>query len=77
MSENFPKLKPWWKNIKIELDLSDYAIISDLKHATGIETSDFPEKTDLDNLKFDEEKIDIDKLQNVQSNLSNWKSKVE
>ena len=77
MSENFPKLKSWWKNVNIELDLSDYAIKSDLKNATGIETSDFFEKTDLDNLEFDEEKLDIDKLKNVQSNLSNWKSKIE
>ena len=77
MRENFPKLKSWWKNVNIELDLSDYAIKSDLKNATGIETSDFSEKTDLDNLEFDEEKLDIDKLKNVQSNLSNWKSKIE
>ena len=77
MSENFPKLKSWWKNVNIELDLSDYAIKSDLKNATGIETSDFSEKTDLDHLEFDEEKLDIDKLKNVQSNLSNWKSKIE
>ena len=77
MSENFLKLKSWWKNVNIELDLSDYAIKSDLKNATVIETSDFFEKTDLDNLEFDEEKLDIDKLKNVQSNLSNWKSKIE
>ena len=34
-------------------------------------------KTDLASLKYDEDKLDIDKLKNVSTNLSNLKSKVD
>ena len=34
-------------------------------------------KTDLVNLKFDVDKLDIDKLKNVPSTLSNLESKVD
>ena len=34
-------------------------------------------KVDLANLKYNVEKLDIDKLKNVPSNLSNLKSKVD
>ena len=27
----FLKLKPWWENVKVELDLSNYAAKSDVK----------------------------------------------
>ena len=36
-----------------------------------------PKKVDLANLKFDVDKLDIDKLKNVPNNLSNLKSKVD
>ena len=38
---------------------------------------DFANKTDLSDLKSDLDKLDIDKLKNIQSNLSNLKSKVD
>ena len=38
-------------NVKVELDLSNYAIKADLKNATGVDTSDFAKKTNLPNLK--------------------------
>ena len=37
--------------IEVELDLSNYATKSDLKNATGGDTSDFAEKADLASLK--------------------------
>ena len=37
----------------------------------------FVKETDLANLNFDEDKLDISKLKNVSSNLSNLKSKVD
>ena len=37
----------------------------------------FVKETDLANLNFDENKLDISKLKNVSSNLSNLKSKVD
>ena len=62
----------------VELYLSNYATKGDLKNATGIiDTSDFGKNTDLANLKFDLDKLDIDKLKNKPSNLRNFKSKVD
>ena len=69
MSENFPKPKPLGTNVKIELDLSNHVTKTDLKFATGVDTSYFAKKTDLANLKSDVDKLDIDKFKNVPSNL--------
>ena len=77
MSKYFPKPKSLEANVKVELDLSNYATKADLKNAAGFNTSDFAKKTDLANLKSDVDKLDIDKLRNVQSNLGNLKSKVD
>ena len=63
-------------NVKVELDLSNYATKADLKNVTGVDTSDFSRKTDLTNLKSDVDKLDIDKLKNVTSGLSSLKSKL-
>ena len=57
--------------------MSNYAANVDLKRPTGVGTSDFTTKTDLANLKFDVNKLDIDKLKNGPSNLNNLKSKVD
>ena len=77
MNEYFPKPKSLEANVKVELDLSNYAIKADLKNATRVDTSDLAKKTDLANLKSDVDKWDIDKLKNVPSNLSNLKTKVD
>ena len=77
MSECFPKPNSLGANVKVELDLSNYATTTDLKSATGVDTSDFAKKTNLAKLKSDVDKLDIDKLKNVPSNLSNFKSKVD
>ena len=50
MSECFPKPKSLGANVKV---LSNYTTKSDLKNATGVDTSDFAKKTDLVNLKSD------------------------
>ena len=65
------KCKSW------ELDLSNYATKKYLKNATGVDASNFAKKNDLANLESDVDKLDIDKLENVPSNLSNLKSKVD
>ena len=77
MSEYFPKLQSLGANVKVKLDLSDYATKADLKNAMGVDTSDFSNNTDLANLKSDVHKLDIDKLKNAPSGLSNLKSKVD
>ena len=63
--------------MKVELDLSNYATKADLKNETGLDTSTFAKKVDLASLKSNVDKLDIDKLKNVPSNLNNLKSKVD
>ena len=63
--------------MKLELDLSNYATKADLENTAGVDTSDFTKKTDLDHLKSDVHKLDIDILENVPNNLSNLKSKID
>ena len=62
MCEYFAKLKFLQANVKVELDLSNYATKADLKNAAGVDTADFTKKTDLANLESDVNKLDIDKL---------------
>ena len=50
--------------------MSNYATKSNLKSATGIDTSDFPEKADLTSLKSHLYKLDIDKLKTTLIDLS-------
>ena len=77
MSEYFPKPKSLEANVKVELDLSNYATKADLKNAIVLAILDFAKETDLANLKSNVNKLDIDKLKNVPSNLSYLKSKVD
>ena len=62
--------------MKNELDLSNYVVKTDLKSEIGVDTLDVAKKADLANLKSNVDKLDIDKLKNVPTNLSNLKSKV-
>ena len=59
--------------MKVELDLSNYAIKADLENAAGVDTSKFAKKVDLANLKSNVDKLDTDKLKNISTNLSNFK----
>ena len=77
MNEYFPKWKSLGARVKVELDLSNYATKADLKNGTGADTSGFAKETDLGDLKSDLEKLDIDKLKNVPSNLGKFKRKVD
>ena len=45
--------------------------------ARRVDTSKFAKKVDLASLKSNVDKLDIDKMKNVPSNVSNLKSKVE
>ena len=56
--------------MKAELYLSNCATKADLKTTAGVDASDFAEKTDFANLKCDVDKLDIDKLKIVPSNLN-------
>ena len=44
MNEYFSKLKSLGENLKVQLDLSNYATKADLKNATGVDTLNFAKK---------------------------------
>ena len=71
----FPELTLSWGRVQVELDLCSYATKANLKNATDFDTSKFAKKVDLADLKIDLGKLDIDKLENVPSNLKLWKVK--
>ena len=77
MSEYFPEPRSLERRVKVELDSSNYAAKTDLKNVTGVDMSNFAKKVDSANLKSDVDKLDIDKLKNVSTNLSNLKGKVD
>ena len=56
---------------------SNYAIKGDFKNTIGDDTSKFSKKIDLANLKCNVDKLDIDKLKNVTTNLSNLENKID
>ena len=60
--------KSFGGNVKVELNLSNYATKADFKNATAVRTSKFAKKVDLANSKFNVDKIDIDKFKNVPNN---------
>ena len=55
------------------ISLSNYATKTDIKNATGIDTSPFTKKVDIASSKSNVHKWDIDQLKNVPTNLSNLK----
>ena len=48
--------------MKVQLDLSNYATKSHFKNATGADTSQFAKKDDLANSKSEVDRLNIDKL---------------
>ena len=71
MSQYFPKpFRSFGGNIKVKVDLSNYATKADIKNITRVDTSNFALKTSLANLKTETDKLDIDKLAPVPVDLS-------
>ena len=71
MNKYYPKpYKPFGRNIKVKLDISNYATKSDIKNISHVDTSSFALKTNLANLKTEVDKLDIDKLVPVPVDLS-------
>ena len=57
-------------DIKVELDLSNYATKTDLKNVTHVDVSSLASKTSLANLKTEGDKLDIPKLSTVRADLA-------
>ena len=70
MSKYFPPYNNSSKNIKVELDLSNYATKDDVKNITHVDVSSYASKTNLAALKTEVDKIDTDKLKTVPNDLA-------
>ena len=70
MSQYFPPYNNSSKNIKIELDLSNYATKGDVKNMMHVDLSSYATKTNLAALKTEVDKIDTDKLKTVPDDLA-------
>ena len=63
MSQYFPKpYEPFGGDINVKVDLSNYAIKTDIKNISHFNNSSFALKANLSNLKTEIDKLDIDKL---------------
>ena len=62
MSKYFSSYNNSIKNIKVELDLSNYATKDDVKNIRHVDVSSYASKTNLAALKTEADKIDTDKL---------------
>ena len=70
MSQYFPKPSNHKENIKVEIDLSNYATKTDINNIAHVDTSNFALKTNLANLKNEVDKLDIEKLVPIPADLS-------
>ena len=69
----FSRTKIFMRKSESWISLSNYVTKTDFKNATGIDTSPFTKKVDLASSKSNVHKLDIDRLKNVPTNLSNLK----
>ena len=71
MSQYFPKpYEPFGGDINVKVNLSKYAIKTDLKNVSHVDVSSFALKSNLANLKAEVDKLDIDKLTPVPNDLA-------
>ena len=77
MSQYYPPYKSSSNNIKVELDLANYATKTDLKNITHVDVSSFASKTNLAILKTEVDKIDADKLKTAPSDLAKLTNAIE
>ena len=70
MSTYYPPYKSSSQNIKVELNLSNYATKKDINDITHVDVSGFASKTNLAALKTEIDKIDTDKLKTTPADLA-------
>ena len=73
----YPPYKSSSNNVKVELDLSNYATKNDLKNITHVDVSSFARKTNLAALKTEVDKIDTDKLKTAPADLAKLTNAIE
>ena len=70
MSAYYPPYKNSSNNIKVDLNLANYATKDDVKNITHVDVSSYASKTNLAALKTEVDKIDVDKLKTVPHDLA-------
>ena len=65
----YPPYRSSSNNIKVELDLSNFATKDDVKNITHVDVSSFASKTNLAAVKTEVDKIDADKLKTTPTDL--------
>ena len=73
----YPPYKSSSNNVKVELDLINYATKTDLKNITHVDVSSFASKTTLAALKTEVDKIDTDKLKTAPTDLAKLTNAIE
>ena len=77
MTENYPPYRSSSNNIKVKLDLVNYATKTDLKNITHVDVSTFASKTNLTALKTEVDRIDTDKLKTTPVDLAKLTNAIE
>ena len=73
----YPPYKSSSNNVKVELNLTNYATKTDLKNITHVDVSSFVSKTNLAALKTEVDKIDTDKLKTAPADLAKLTNAIE
>ena len=77
MIQYYPPYRSSSNNIKVKLDLVNYATKTDLKNITHVDVSSFASKTNLAALKTEVDKIDTDKLKTAPADLAKLTTAIE
>ena len=77
MSQYYPPYRSSSNNIKVELDLANYATKTDLKNIIHVDVSSFASNTNLAALKTEVDKIDADKLKTIPADLAKLTNAIE
>ena len=73
----YPPYRSSGNNIKVKLDLANYATKDDVKNITHVDVSSFASKTNLAALKTEVDKLDTDKLKTAPVDLAKLSNVVE
>ena len=77
MSAYYPPYRSSGNNVKVKLDLTNYATKTDLKDITHVDVSSFASKTNLAALMTEVDKIDADKLKTTPTDLAKLTNAIE
>ena len=77
MNTYYPAYKSSSNNVKVELNLTNYATKTDLKNITHVDVSSFASKNNLAALKTEVDKIDKDKLKTTPTDLAKLTNAIE